>query len=151
MDKLKAAHLQANLEYWRIDTILEADKAIKRVDRSRSLKLLSKLSKPLEIAIEMVKQKGETAKEIDNLINYTIRENDDYVIFDLYLNEIYFSTSEQLKAHLGNRAARAMKTLTRQQLIDNFEGEIKSTYTTKFTGEILESDGKELRITKDAV
>jgi hypothetical protein len=149
MDGLKTAHLRANVEYWMTDIIFEADKALKRVDKSRTLKVLSRVSSPLRMAIELVKAKGEVAKNVGELVDCSISEHDGFVLFDLYVSDLYFSTMDQVRLQYGRRAAKVMKVLGRQELIDNFEGEIKTLYTHRFSGEVLE--GENLRITKDAI
>lgn len=150
MDTIKNKHLEANAAYWKFDMLLNAQKALQRIKGSTTLKVLGKGSQQLENMIFLVENKANIAKnDIDNLVDFEVVQKDDgSTEFVLFVNETYFSEHDMLKNIAGRRMKRYLlrTKIGRQQLIDNFEKEIRNLYTNNFTGIILESDGHNLSI-----
>jgi len=149
MDKIKNQHLQANLEYWKMDLLLNASKFISKIEKSRFLKIMSKGSEQLKNMVFLAKNRGQMAVEdINQMVNYTIDINDNQTIMSLYVNSNYFSMNEMLQAKAGRSMAKYLSksSVGRQELIDGFETEIRKTYTKDFIGRIIEDDNKTLSI-----
>jgi len=150
MDAIKNRHLRANLEYWKIDLLLNATKMVENIQKSRFLKVMSKGSEQLKNLVFLAQSRGEIAKaDIDNMVDYRVDEvTDNTTIMSLEINPNYFSMNEMVQAKMGRRMSKylASKSISRQELIDSFEGEIRKTYTKKFKGDIIEDDGKQLSI-----
>lgn len=149
MDDIKNQHLEANLEYWKIDLLLSATKMVDKIQKSRFLKLMSKGSDQLKNMVFLAQSRGEIAKgDIDAMVDYTIDIVNSNTFLTLKVDPNYFSMNEMVVAKMGRRMAKylAKKSIGRQELIDGFESEIRETYTKDFEGEILEDDGKTLSI-----
>lgn len=150
MDLIKKQHLTANMEYWKQDTILEAQKVLNRIGTSRIIKTATKGNQNLWLTIEGLKHKADTAiNEINKLINYEVLGapmDQRAIVLELFIDSSYFNTADIIEAQHGRLIKKLMKTIDRQRMIDAFEEEIMTTYTPDFYGEILEDDGHGLTI-----
>lgn len=152
MDTIKNKHLEANAAYWKYDMLLNAQKVMHRVAKSRTLKAAGKMSGQLQNMISLVENKANLAKEdINQLADFTVKVNDDKTTtFTIFVSDSYFSEHDVMESIAGRRTKRYLirTKIGRQQLIDNFEKEIRSLYTKKFSGRVLEDDGKNLSVMK---
>jgi len=149
MDKIKNRHLKANLEYWKMDLLYNATRLIEKLDKSKFLKYMGKGSEQLKNMIFLASSRAKMAEDdINQMVDYMIRMDDDKTTLTLYVNPNYFSMNEMLQVKMGRRMAKyfAKKSVSRQELIDGFEGELRKTYTKDFVGKIVEDDGKTLSI-----
>ena len=142
-------HLKANLEYWKMDMLYNADRYVNRIDRSRTIKLVSK-NKQANMLIEFARNRGKLAQEdIDSMVNYRLKRDGNNVILELFVNDVYFSTIDSLdKGRIGRALSKHLNIPSRQNIIDTFEDEFTKMYTKDFHGKIIEDDGKELNIAK---
>lgn len=143
-------HLKANLEYWKWDLLKEAGNMVKRVEKSHSLNLLSKV-KSAGMIINLGKARAELgASDIDAIVKYEITEprdgDNNVIVLELFVDPGYFSTSDVARNQLGKRASRVLKVFGRQELISSFEQEFAKLYTHEFYGEILEDDDINLHV-----
>lgn len=149
MDTIKNKHLEANAAYWKYDMLLNARKILHRIKKSRTLNAAGKMSSQLQNMVFMVENKANIAKEdIDNLVDFTVEETEDGTEFSIFVNEAYFSEHDTLKNIAGRRMKRYLirTKIGRQQLIDNFEKEIRKLYTQDFSGEVIDSNGHNLSV-----
>lgn len=150
LNAVSIQHLKANLEYWKWDMVFEAQRMLDRLEQSRVLKLLAH-NKQVQVMIDTFKAKGQlTAHDINNIINYDVKhpidDNNGVAVVDLYVNPIFFTTTDMLDDRLGRRVKKIVKAPGRQELIRKFEKEFRKLYTHSFSGEILEDDGKQLTV-----
>lgn len=149
MDKIKNQHLQANLEYWKMDLLLNASKFVSKIEKSRFLRWMSKGSEQLKNMVFLAKNRGQmTIEDINQMVDYNIDIINSRTIMTLIVNPNYFSMNETIQAQTGKRMAKVMakNSVSRQELIDGFEAEIRKTYTKDFTGRIIEDDEQNLSI-----
>jgi hypothetical protein len=154
MSPVKNQHLNANLEYWKMDLVLKSTELMEKIKKSKFLKVMSKGSEGLKNMMFMVETQAEMRSEdIDKIVTYQIDEHynkNTTTLLTLYIDSSYFNVGEMAQIKFGARMGKriAKKGFDRQELIDRFETEIRSTYTKNFKGEILEDDGKILSIYK---
>jgi len=138
MNDMKTNHLRANIEYWKWDVLLEGGKAIDRIEKSRTLKVLSKASPALVNTMEIMKMKhGITEHDLDQVIDYKIDQRNNTVYFMLMVSNEYFMIFDALRNQMGKRISKIIKVFGRQELIDNFENEIMTIYTKDYICKIL--------------
>lgn len=166
MNPLKAGHLEANVNFWKMDTLFESARLLKKMDKSIMVKVVGK-SKQAKLIFDMVRNQNEFTKEnIDEIINYEINEVDrdgDYVVtIELFINEVYFDTQQamavptadirrklnKIKALFRTTSGERYEPTTRQGFIDIFESELRKYYTKTYSGDVLEDDGVSLSVTK---
>jgi len=152
MDKVKNKHLEANAAYWKYDLLLNAQKVLSRIKDSKSLKFLGKGSNQLKNMTFLVENKANIATEdIDRLVDFKVEPKNKMVSeFTIFVSETYFSEHDMLEQVAGRMTRRylARKKIGRQEMIDNFEKEIRKLYTKDFVGEVLESEGHNLSVMK---
>ena len=150
MDGLLNRHLKANAEYWKSDLLYNARKILEKMRNSYGLKILSKGSEQLKNMMFLLESKAEFAvDDINNLVDYEVKVvSDDMTEFILFVNDAYFQEHDALKQIAGKTARRYLirKKVSRQELIDNFQNEIRNLYTNDIMGEVLEDDGHNLRV-----
>lgn len=150
MDDIKNRHLEANAQYWKFDVLLNAQKVLGRMKKSRMLRLMGKGSEQLKNMMFMVENKACIAQEdIDNLIDFEVSSLEGGVTeFVIFVNDAYFSEHDMLANVAGKRMKRYLirTKIGRQQMIDEFQKEIRERYTKDFSGFVLEDDGRDLLV-----
>lgn len=171
MTPLKAEHLKANLEYWKVDIVFESVRLLEKMDKSMLIKVVGK-SKQAKLIFDMVRNQSQFTKEnINELISFDIKEADrdsvgkafNYVVcIDLFVNNVYFQTQQALYnpgKELRDKVTKIVKRFrtvsgdnyehqTPQGFIKSLENEFSKYYTKYFNGEILEDDGLTLSVRK---
>lgn len=152
MDDITNRHLKANAEYWKSDLLYNARKVLENVQNSTTMNLLSKGNEQLKNMRFLVESKADIAvKDIDNLVDYEVEVKKDGITeFTLYVNDSYFVEHDALKEIAGRATRRYLirKKVSRQELIDNFEKEIRNLYSKDFYGLVLEDDGHNIRVSQ---
>jgi len=152
MDGIKNRHLKANAEYWKSDLLYNAKNVLEKLQNSKTLDFLGKGSEQIKNMKFLVESKADFAvKDIDNLVDYDVQVKEDGVTeFELFVNESYFVEHDALKQIAGKATRRYLirKKVSRQELIDNFESEMRNLYCTDFYGIVLEDGGHNLRVSQ---
>lgn len=147
MDVVKFNHIRANLDFWKWDLVLEARKFLRRLEKSRLLKVSKYANPQAKLALEMLRTKGELAvDDINQVVNYSVKSSDRTVVFELYVAPVYFASADAMSNQLGKHKLlkRMFKVFGRQELVDLFASEIKKNYTNNYHVEILDDDGEKL-------
>jgi len=162
-------YLKADVAYFKYHTLFRATKLLKKMDESIGINWLGKLSGQADMIFQMVRSQNTfTSEQIDEVLDFKVDHSDYHgnqcVVLELFISDVFIETQGAIKNPMADvsKKVRKIKKLfsfrdekgyvqeafTHQGYIDAFEGEIRKTYTRKFSGEILEDDGKELIIHK---
>jgi len=152
MDAIKNLHLEANANYWKYDLLLNAQSVLQKLRDSKTLKIATRGSDKIQNMVFLLENKANFAMDdINNLVDFEVTPNDKGITeFTLYVNNTYFTEHDMIE-QLGGRLTRkylAKKKVSRQEMIDNFEKEIRKTYSKVFAGKIIEDDGQVLSVMK---
>ena len=138
LDDLKKKHLEANAEFFKWELMLASKKSVELLQKSRLLKAVSWANPNVKNMVEMLKTKENVIVDrIEEFFNYSLKEKNGSVFFELYIDNSYFATGEVLKQQLGRKISKFVKIYDKHELIDGFTKEIRNTYTKDFDVEII--------------
>lgn len=163
MTPLKTEHLKSNIYAYKMEILMTSAKFLEKMDKSLLVKFLSANSQS-KMIFDLVKNQKEFTKEnIDEIINYQVLQPEantpGTVVFELFIHKAFFETQEAIKnptkefrsqmKMMGKKLMRKEikhDPVSEQVFISAIEKEIHKWYTPDFHGEVLEADGKELRV-----
>ena len=149
MDEIKNKMLEADWNSYKWSLVLSAKKVYEKLEKEGNLSKIVKWSKNIQIQKEMMMGRAiEIVDNIDNIITYDVRVLDETTTeLTIWMNRDYFIGEDMVKEKMGKTGKKLIKTIiTRQSLLNQWRGEIRKTYTFRFSGEILEDDGENLVI-----
>jgi hypothetical protein len=147
LDPLEKQHLDANVRYSMLDMLLEARRTIGRLEASRMLN--SKLlPQGLQNMVALMKaQHQDIMSNVEKMYSLKVSyPAPGLSVLELFITPDYFTLGDALVEQFGRVGRRMIKVVSQQTIIDKLEGDLKTVYMKKFSGTILENDGKGLRV-----
>lgn len=146
MDKLENMHLDANVKYSMLDVMLECRNSIDNMTKSH---LLGSVVMPKNVRgiIDIMKMDKKTyLEEMMKMYNLSVEHpNDGLTVLELYISPDYFALGDLLKQQFGRLGRKIVKVVDQQTIIDKLEEDLNNVYKKKFSGKVIEGDGKNLR------
>jgi len=144
-DELIKEHLRRSIDFDNVDLLFMARKSLENLEHSRMSHLLIG---DIKMITDSMKDRSKAVLDnINELFKVDIENNaHNEVLLTLYISNDYFITGDSIEAKFGRLGKRLVHFMSRQGIIDGIEKNLRQTYDLKFVGEIIESDGKNLRI-----
>jgi len=144
-DELIKEHLRRSIDFDNVDLLFMARKSLENLEHSRMSHLLIG---DIKMITDSMKDRSKAVLDnINELFKVDIENNaHNEVLLTLYISNDYFITGDSIEAKFGRLGKRLVHFMSRQGIIDGIEKSLRQTYDLKFVGEIIESDGKNLRI-----
>lgn len=144
-DPLVTEHLKRSIEFDNVDLIFMARKSLSNLEKSRLSHLITGDIKM--ITDSMLDRNRSIVDNIKKMFNLDLDYGDDgSLIVTLFMANEYFVTGDSVESKFGRLGKRLVHFMSRQGIIDGIQKNLRETYGLKFVGEILDSDGKNLRI-----
>ena len=147
MDPLMKEHLRRNIDFDNVDLLLNARQSLENLEHSR---LLAHMPGNVKLVVESFKDRSRFMLEnINKMFRTTMVEKEDgSVDLELYASNEYFIVGDSIEGAYGRLGKRMIRFITRQAMIDGVEKSLRTVYRVRFTGRVLEDDGKKLVIGK---
>jgi len=144
-DELIKEHLRRSIDFDNVDLLFMARKSLENLEHSRMSHLLIG---DIKMITDSMKDRSKAVLDnINELFKVDIENNaHNEVLLTLYISNDYFITGDSIEAKFGRLGKRLVHFMSRQGIIDGIEKNLRQTYDLKFVWEIIESDGKNLRI-----
>jgi len=139
LDDVRYNHLKANLEFFKWELVLSAQKLIELAERSRLLKVL-KLSKNVRTLIQIMRDYGEMiVEQVKEFVDYRVWSDGDKTFFEIYINDAYF---EMKKALSSNPLARKIggKIYSVEDFVRAVGKEVEKEYCKEYQVKLIEED-----------
>ena len=139
LDDVRYNHLKANLEFFKWELVLSAQKLIELAEKSRLLKLL-KLSKNVRTLIQILQDYGETIiEQTKSFVDYRVWNDGDKTFFEIYINDAYF---EMKKALSSNPLARKIgsKIYSVEDFVRAVSKEVEKEYCKEYQVKLIEEN-----------
>ena len=136
LDDVRYNHLKANLEFFKWELVLSAQKLIELAEKSRLLKVL-KLSKNVRTLIQVMRDYGETIiEQTKSFVDYRVWNDGDKTCFEIYINDAYF---EMKKALSNNPVARKIggKIYSVEDFVKAIGSEVERTYSKEYQVKLI--------------
>lgn len=145
MAPLMIEHIYRNIAFDNVDLVYNAGLGIERLEKSR---LNKHLPIDMQLMMESMKDKGQRmVDDLEKMFNLeVVSKGGGLVDLKIYVSPDYFITGDSIEARFGRLGKRIVSFQTRQGIIDGIEKSLRNTYHVPFVGEIIEDDGKKLRI-----
>ena len=85
--------------------------------------------------------------KVNEIFNVTMEDKgNETVILEMYATPEYFVVGDSIEAAYGRLGKRLIRFISRQALLEGVEKNLRQVYHVPFIGEVLEDDGKKLKI-----
>jgi hypothetical protein len=144
-DALVREHIRRSIDFDNVDMVYMARKSLNNLEKSRLTHLVTG---DMKLIVDSMKDRSKSImNQMDKMFKLTMEEvNDGVVDLTLYIDSEYFVVGDSIKAKFGRLGQKLVKFMSRQGIIDGIENNLRQTYGLKFVGEVLESDGKKLKV-----
>jgi len=149
LDPLEKQHLDANVRYSMLDMLLEGRRSITRLEASRILNSRH-LPAAMSNMVSIMKSQKATILEDMSKMYYLKLDTlvDGCTVLELFISSDYFMLGDILTQQFGRAGKHLIRVVDQQTIINKLEEDLKKVYMRKFSGEVIESDGKKLVVNR---
>lgn len=144
-DPLIQEHIKRSIDFDNVDLMFMARKSLENLEKSRMSHLLTG---DIKLITESMKDRSKAMlNNINEMFKLSIgydKTGDTEII--LFISNNYFVVGDSIEAKFGRLGKRLVHFISRQGIINGIEKNLRNTYNLKFSGEIIENDGKNIQV-----